>query len=277
MSDLKDHPKVKEYVASANKILGYDLLKKCLEGPEDELEKTQFCQPAMFLASMAATVQLRETRPEAVERPGAVAGLSLGEYTALCVAGVFTFEEGLELVKLRGAAMSDAAKSRPQAMLSVAGLDQSVLEDLCKQCAKGGEVCQIANVLFPKGFSCAGTQKGIDDLKVKAEGAGALQAKLLKTSGGFHTDLMKPAQQQLEVALKKLLPNMKPPTCDCYMNVTGAKLKAGTPPAEIYPLLAKQLCSPVLWEPTIRVMIKDGLKEFYEVGPMAPVEVMLML
>eukprot|EP00438_Fugacium_kawagutii_P004047 Skav219295 [mRNA] locus=scaffold2157:432557:451800:+ [translate_table: standard] len=96
----------------------------CLNGPEEKLEETSVCQPAMFLAGMAGLEKLRDSRPEAVEQPGAVAGLSLGEYTALCAAGVFTFEQGMELVKVRGAAMAEAAKSRPQAMLSVAGLEQ---------------------------------------------------------------------------------------------------------------------------------------------------------
>jgi len=275
LDSLKDDVKVKEMIATARAVLGYDILEVCLNGPEEKLEETSVCQPAMFLAGMAGLEKLRKSRPEAVDRPGAVAGLSLGEYTALCAAGVFSFEEGMELVKVRGAAMAEAAKSRPQAMLSVAGLDQSKLEELCKKQAVGGEVCQIANVLFPKGFSCAGTDGAIQKLKVAAEQAGAMQARMLKTSGGFHTDLMKPAQAKLEEALQRLLPKMKPPQCDVYMNFTGKKIKAGTPPSELVPLLAKQLCSAVLWEPAVRLMIKDGLTEFYEVGPMKQLKAMM--
>lgn len=275
MDSLQDNVKVKEMIATARAVLGYDILEVCLTGPEDKLEETSVCQPAMFLAGMAGLEKLRDSRPEAVERPGAVAGLSLGEYTALCAAGVFTFEQGMELVKIRGAAMAEAAQSRPQAMLSVAGLEQQKLEEICREQAKGGEVCQIANILFPKGFSCAGTEPAIKKLKEAAEKAGAMQAKLLKTSGGFHTDLMKPAQAKLEATLQRLLPSMKPPRCDVYMNFTGKKIKAGTPPAEIVPLLAQQLCSAVLWEPSVRLMIKDGLTEFYEVGPMKQLKAMM--
>jgi len=275
LKELKDDPVVSAYAATAQRVLGYDLLEICLQGPEHNLEETNVCQPAMFMAGMAGIEKLRQTRPDVVERPGCVSGLSLGEYTALCIAGVFTFEEGMELVKVRGEAMAEAAKAKPQAMLSVAGLDQATLEKCCKECAKGGEVAQIANVLFPKGFACAGTKKGIDDLQKSVEKAGAMQAKLLKTSGGFHTDLMKPAQKKLQVALDKLLPKMKPPTCDVYMNVTAKKLRKGTPPSEIVPLLAKQLCSPVLWEPLVKVMIKDGLTEFFEVGPMKQLKAMM--
>jgi len=201
MSSLADLPSVKQMIAEANAILGFDLLKLVLEGPEEELEKTSNCQPAMFLAGMAGFEKLKLERADVCERPGAVAGLSLGEYTALCVAGVFTFEQGMKLVKIRGKAMEEAATSgKPQAMLSVAGLEQEQLEKLCKDCATAGETCGIANVLFPKGFSCSGTAKAINALKTKAEDAGAMQAKLLKTSGAFHTDLMKPAQAKLDAA-----------------------------------------------------------------------------
>jgi len=275
LEGIQDNVKVKEMIATARSVLGYDILEVCLNGPESKLEDTSVCQPAMFLAGMAGLEKLKEDKPEAVEHPGAVAGLSLGEYTALCAAGVFTFEEGMELVKVRGAAMAEAATSRPQAMMSVAGLDQQTLEKICREQATDGEVCQIANVLFPKGFSCAGTEAAINKLKDAAEKAGALQAKMLKTSGGFHTDLMQPAQVKLEEALKRLMPNMKPPRCDIYMNVTGKKVKAGTPPAEFVPLLGKQLCSAVLWEPSVRLMIKDGLTEFYEVGPMKQLKAMM--
>mmetsp|Transcript_84399 Transcript_84399/g.152238 ORF Transcript_84399/g.152238 Transcript_84399/m.152238 type:complete len:484 (+) Transcript_84399:147-1598(+) len=275
LDGVKDNLKVKEMIAIARAVLGYDILEVCLNGPEEKLEETSVCQPAMFLAGMAGLEKLREDRPEAVERPGAVAGLSLGEYTALCAAGVFSFEEGMELVKIRGTAMAEAAKSRPQAMLSVAGLDQQTLEKVCAECATGGEVCQIANILFPKGFSCAGTKSAIDRLKDEAEKAGALQAKLLKTSGAFHTSLMQPAQLKLVEALNRLLPKMKAPRCDIYMNVTGKKIKAGTPPSEFIDLLGKQLCSAVLWEPSVRLMIKDGLTEFYEVGPMKQLKAMM--
>jgi len=218
---------------------------------------------------------LKSTHPSAAQQPGAVAGLSLGEYTALCVAGVFSFEDGLKLVKLRGEAMAEAAAARPQAMLSVAGLSEDQLTQLCAQQHNAGEVCRVANVLFPKEFACAGTKKAIDQLKLAAEEAGAMQARLLKTSGGFHTELMRPAQDRLQAALNDLLPKMKPPRCDVYMNVTGQRVRRGTPPEELLPLLARQLCAPVLWEPTVRTMIRDGLTDFYEVGPMKQLKAMM--
>mmetsp|Transcript_159983 Transcript_159983/g.282060 ORF Transcript_159983/g.282060 Transcript_159983/m.282060 type:complete len:485 (+) Transcript_159983:60-1514(+) len=275
LTDLQDNYKVKEYCAIAEKVLGYDVLSICLNGPEEKLEDTSVCQPAMYLAGMAALEKLKATNPEAAESPGAVAGLSLGEYTALCCAGVFTFEQGMELVKIRAEAMSEATKIKPQAMLSVAGLDMEVLDKLCKEQAVGGEVCQVANQLFPKGFACAGTKSAVQALQTAALSAGAMQAKMLKTSGGFHTDLMRPAQAKLEKALKELESSMKPPTCDVYMNVTGKKIAAGTSPKAIVPLLADQLCSTVLWEQSVRQLLADGVTDFYEVGPMKQLKAMM--
>lgn len=275
LTELQDNYKVKEYCSIAEKVLGYDVLSICLNGPEEKLEDTSVCQPAMYLAGMAGLEKLKVISPEAAESPGAVAGLSLGEYTALCCAGVFTFEQGMELVKIRAEAMAEAAKIKPQAMLSVAGLDMEVLDKLCKEQAVGGEVCQVANQLFPKGFACAGTKAAVQALQNAVLKAGAMQAKMLKTSGGFHTELMRPAQEKLEKALKDLEPSMKPPTCDVYMNVTGKKIAAGTSPKAIVPLLADQLCSTVLWEQSVKQLVADGVTDFYEVGPMKQLKAMM--
>merc|ERR1719171_2126218 len=257
-------------LTKAKSILGYDILETMLKGPEKKLGETRYCQPAMYISGLAAVEKLKMKNPECVERCQAVAGLSLGEYTALSVAGVWSFEDGLKLVKLRGEAMQECATASEQAMLSVAGLEQDKLEELCKDCAKSaGGTCQIANFLFPKGFSCAGTIKAMKMLEEKAKSTpGCRQAKMLLTSGGFHTPLMASAQQKLEKALKEIRPNMKPPVCDVYMNATGEKLAAGTSPDEITKLLAKQLTNCVLWAPSVKKMVQDGVQDFYECGPM---------
>lgn len=278
LSGVKDMPKVKEMLEKANGILGYDILEICLSGPEDKLEETRFCQPAMFIGGLAALEKLREDRPEAVTACSVMAGLSLGEYTALCAAGVFTFEEGLELVKLRGEAMQEAAAIGEQCMLSVAGLEKDQLEALCKKAAKEegpSAVCQIANELFPKGYAIGGTKKAIEALKVAAEAAGALQAKILKTSGAFHTPLMQPAQDKLSAKLEEMLPKMKPPMHTVWMNASAQPMRPGCDPKDIVALLKKQLTNPVLWEPSMVQVIKEGIKEFYEVGPMKQIKAMM--
>merc|ERR1719272_2218830 len=111
----------------SKEILGWDLLELCLNGPESKLETTNFTQPAMFIGGLAGVEKLRKEKPECASNPTFVAGLSLGEYTALCAAGVFSFEDGLKLVKLRGEAMQEAAAIGDQLMLSVAGLDKAKL------------------------------------------------------------------------------------------------------------------------------------------------------
>merc|ERR1712157_466311 len=127
LENVQDMPKVKEMLDKSKDILGYDILEICLKGPESKLEETKFCQPAMFIAGLAGLEKLRQDRPEAVEHFQVAAGLSLGEYTALCAAGVFEFEDGLKLVKLRGEAMQEAAKAGKQLMLSVAGIEKPKL------------------------------------------------------------------------------------------------------------------------------------------------------
>mmetsp|Transcript_112182 Transcript_112182/g.177368 ORF Transcript_112182/g.177368 Transcript_112182/m.177368 type:complete len:486 (-) Transcript_112182:15-1472(-) len=275
LSEVQNNEKVKEYIATASRILGYDLLALCLEGPEADLEETGVCQPAMFLAGMAGLEKLKAMDPEAYENPTCMAGLSLGEYTALCAAGVFTFEDGMELVKVRGEAMSQATKNPPQAMLSVAGLSREQLDALCKDVSVDGELAQVANILFPKGCVASGSKAAINQLEKKALEGGALQAKMLKISGAFHTSFMDPARAKLEAKLQELLPRMKPPKCDLYMNRTGLKVPKGTSPKNIIPLLGEQLTNPVLWHDSVTKMIEDGINKFYEVGPMKQLKAMM--
>jgi len=278
MTSVESIPKVQEMLKSAKDILGWDVLDLCKNGPEAKLEETKFCQPVMFIAGLAGIEKLRGDKPEVVDRFQVAAGLSLGEYTALCAAGVFSFEDGLRLVKLRGEAMQEAATIGKQAMLSVAGVEKGKLEGLCKEAAAkegAGAVCQIANELFPKGFSCAGTEVAITTLKDLAEKAGALQAKVLKTSGAFHTPLMNPAKEKLGKALDEMLPKMSPPRHTVFMNATAVGLKPGSSPKDIVGLLKDQLTKTVLWEPCVKAMIKAGVTEYYEVGPMKQLKAMM--
>jgi len=278
LSGVKDMPAVKDMLEKSKPILGWDVLDLCLNGPEAKLEETKQCQPAMFIGGLAGLEKLRSEREEAVSQCQIMAGLSLGEYTALCAAGVFTFEDALSLVKLRGEAMQEAAQASKQLMLSVAGLEQDKLQELCAQAAKKegkGGVCQIANSLFPKGFACAGSEKAIKHLEEAAVPAGALQAKILKTSGAFHTSLMQPAADKLGKKLDEIRPRMNPNRVTVYANATGEPLAPGTSPDVIVGLLKKQLTSAVLWEKSVKAMIGDGIKEFYEVGPMKQLKAMM--
>jgi [acyl-carrier-protein] S-malonyltransferase len=234
----------------------------------------------MFVAGMAGVELMKQTRREMVERVQAVAGLSLGEYTAICAAGVLEFEDCLKLVKLRAEAMQTATELRPQSMASVAGLDRNTLERLCREAKEadkgiGDPVCQISNVLFPAGFTCGGTKSTVDKLCELATKARALQARPIKTGGGFHTPLMAPAAEQLGKALDEALPKMKPPRCCIYFNLTGKKVAPGSNPKDFIDLMKSQLTGEVLWEQTIKQMVFDQVKDFYEVGPLKQLKSMI--
>lgn len=279
LKDVMERPAVKSMLDKAESILGWDVRELCLKGPEEKLSDTKYCQPIMFIAGLAAVEVLRETKPEVVDRPFCVAGLSLGEYTAIVAAGVLSFEDGLKLVQLRAEAMQDAATRVPQAMCSVAGLDRTKVDQLCLD-AKGADPspdpqCQVANFLFPSGFTCAGTKVAIDELCKRATAAKALQARLIKTSGAFHTPLMAPAQEQLSRAIDAASQRMMPPRCSIYFNINGRRVKEGSDPATFIELMKLQLTNEVLWEPSIRAMIMDGVKDFFEVGPLKQLKSML--
>lgn len=275
-----DLPAVQTMLATAKGILGWDVRELCLEGPEEQLSQTRYCQPCMFIAGMAGLEIMRDSKNEAVDRPQAVAGLSLGEYTALCAAGVLSFEDALRLVKVRAEAMQEATEVQPQCMCSVAGLDKPTVQDLCKKAIEQDKetkdpVCQIANNLFPGGFVCAGTTKTVEKLTELALEKRAMQARVIKAGGAFHTPLMKPAEEELKRAVDSAKSRMNPPRCAVYFNVTGKKVSAGTDPAEFVDLMKRQLTSEVQWEPSVRQMVMDGVKDFYEVGPLKQIKAMI--
>jgi [acyl-carrier-protein] S-malonyltransferase len=279
LKEVMDRPAVKEMLAKAEEILGWDPKELALNGPEDKLSETRFTQPLMLIAGLAALDKLKEEKPDVYDRPQAMAGLSLGEYTALVAAGVLTFEDGLSLVKIRGEAMQRASEATPQAMCSVAGLDRSKVDRLCQE-AKGVDKspnpqCQVANFLFPSGFTCAGTKEAVNELCKIAMAQKALQARVIKAGGAFHTPLMQPAQDDLNKAIDELVDRMQPPKCSIYFNVTGKRVAAGSDPATFVEFMKMQLTNEVLWEPTVKSMIMDGVKDFYEVGPLKQLKAMI--
>jgi len=264
LRDLHERlPVVQEMCEKARGVLGYDILQLCLNGPESCLMQPEHCQPAMFLAGLASMEQLRSINEEAVVRVQAMAGLEVGEYAALCAAEVFSFEDGLQLVALLGRLMQqEAAQGSP--MLWIAGLDLEDVNVLCQRAAlHAAGVCHVAKILFPRGYVCAGTTDAIMALKELTEREGAFQSNLLQSAGAFHTPLMLPAARELQSALEEMLPRMRPPRCDVYMNCTAGCVGPNTRPQEIAGLLVQQLVSPVQWEPLVRAMIADGITEFH--------------
>lgn len=259
---LAEFPAAKSRFEQAEEILGYDLLKLCLEGPEDELNSTVHSQPAIYVASLAALDLLREKEPEVVASAASAAGLSLGEYTALAFAEAISFEDGLRLVQERGSAMQAAADARASGMVSVLGLDEDQVDTICEDCRRTGEILQIANYLCPGNIVVSGDLAACNRVEHEAKEAGAMKSIPLAVAGAFHTPIMKPAVERLKTALANV--EINSPRIPVYSNVDAASHED---PAEIRELLVQQLVSPVLWEESMRNMIDADHTEFYEVGP----------
>lgn len=246
----------------ASAVLGYDLAKLCAEGPAEKLDTTDYSQPALFVASLAALEKLKQDSPELVGQCAAAAGLSLGEYTALVFAGVMDFEAGLRVVQERGRAMQAAADADPSGMVSVLGLEREQVASLCEQ-ARGGDVLEIANLLCPGNIVVSGHKAACARVAEAATAAGAMKVIPLAVAGAFHTPLMQPAVERLRAALVDV--PLKRPRIPVVSNVDA---RPHDDPAEIRELLIRQVCSPVRWEDSLRYLLEEQhITQFYEIGP----------
>lgn len=274
LASIKDLPAVKDMCNQAKKVLGWDPLEICANS--SKLDNAEFCHPALFVAGLAALEKLKVDNPEAAGQPAAVAGFGIGDLSALVAAEVMSFEDGLKIAKVRAEAMAAASKAgAAQAVLSVAGLRQDKVKAFCAQEDSGSNVAAVACELFPRGCTCAGTKAAMEKLEKTVKSNGALQAKLIASSGAFHTSLMASAVQKVADAFNEVAPNMKPPKCDIYMNCTGKPVYTGSAPKSLIPILLRQITEPVLWDTCVRGMISAGISEFYEVGPMKQLKSMM--
>jgi [acyl-carrier-protein] S-malonyltransferase len=253
-------PAARQLFADAAAILGYDLLAVCVNGPAEKLNSTVVSQPAIFVGSLAALESLRQTDAAALGNCSAAAGLSLGEYTALVFAGALTFADGLRLVQQRGQAMQAASDATPSGMVSILGMEQPQVAELCAR-ARGEGMIQLANLLCPGNLVMSGAAAAIAAVEKHAEAAGGRTIKL-SVAGAFHTPLMKPADDILAAALAKV--DLKPPHVPVWSNVDA---KPHTDPNEIRALLVRQVVEPVLWEQTMRGLLGEGFDKFFEIGP----------
>jgi [acyl-carrier-protein] S-malonyltransferase len=257
-------PAAKELFDRADEILGFELSKLCFEGPAEALNATDVSQPALYVASLAALEDLKGSQPDLVSNCAGAAGLSLGEYSALAFAGAIDFESGLKVVRLRGQAMQNAANATPSGMTSVLGLEEAKVDELCERVnAIGQGKIWKANMLCPGNIAVSGDKSALEQVGPIAEELGAMKAVPLAVAGAFHTDLMKPADEQLAEALKAA--EIQPPRLPVYSNVTAAPHEAD--PDQIRQALAIQVTKGVRWEESIRKMLADGFDTFYEIGP----------
>lgn len=255
------YPTAKRCFDEASEILGYDLAELCFDGPEEKLNATEFSQPALFVVGIAAAEVLREEHPDRVAAAKATAGLSLGEYTAVCFAGGLSFADGVRLVQRRGQAMQSAADAVQSGMSSVLGLDLESVDQLCQQVREGDEVLQPANLLCPGNIAVSGHLTALERLGPMALEAGAIKVIPLSVAGAFHTSLMQPAVEKLQAALKEMpITDTRLPV---YSNVDASPHQSA---AEIRDLLSQQVIGSVRWEDSIRQMLKDGVEGFEELG-----------
>ena len=243
----------KKLVEQANTQLGFDLASIMFLGTEEELRRTDVTQPAIFLHSMLAYSTLNNPQPSMV------AGHSLGEFSALVVAGVLSFADGLRLVAARANAMQKACELEPGTMAAVLGLEDQKVESVC---------AGIAEIVVPANYNCpgqlviSGSVTGIEKACVALKEAGAKRALVLPVGGAFHSPLMKAAEEELQGAIQSITFNA--PSCPVYQNVVAMPV---TDPATIKQNLINQLTGPVKWTQSVQAMLADGATEFTEVGP----------
>ncbi len=254
-------PEAKALFQQANDILGYDLTDICLNGPKETVDATEHSQPALLLTSCAAWEWLKKHEPETIAQCDSAAGLSLGEYTAMVFAGALTFEDGLKLVRERGLAMQAAADAQPSGMVSILGLEEKQVNEICDAARQENEVLQIANYLCKGNIVISGHQASCQKAEQIAADHGAMRAIPLAVAGAFHTSIMEPARERLKAALDAVTINE--PKIPVISNVD---CQAHTNPDDIRQTLVKQVCSPVRWQESISGLLTNGTEEFIEVG-----------
>jgi [acyl-carrier-protein] S-malonyltransferase len=247
----------KRIFEQANEILGFRISDVMFEGSEEDLKQTRITQPAIFLHSVIAFKGIESIKPDAV------AGHSLGEFSALVANGTLSFESGLQLVSLRAQAMQKACEVTPSTMAAVLGLEDEKVETICKQVQEEtGEVVVAANYNCPGQLVISGSVNGITVACERLKAAGAKRALVLPVGGAFHSPLMEPARRELQQAIEST--TFHTPSCPVYQNV-AAKGVVGRD--EIKQNLIDQLTGPVRWTQCVQAMIGDGISRFTEIGP----------
>jgi [acyl-carrier-protein] S-malonyltransferase len=247
----------KELFDKASDILGFDLLELCENGPDEKLTSTDNAQPALFTVSSIYNLLLKDKGI----KPDIVAGHSLGEYPALFSAGVFTFEDGVRLVRRRGILMKNVSEKSPGKMLAVIGLSDDKVSDVVKEASQFGTIV-AANFNSPGQVVLSGEEKAIKEAARIAKDHGARLAKILNVSAPFHSPLMAPIVEEMSQYIDAVQFNR--PEVPVVQNVTGEITENVE---QIKQNLKNQLTGPVLWTKSDLTMKQSGVESFYEVGP----------
>lgn len=256
--DLYDsNPIAKKYFDKANEILGFDIIDIMFNGSDADLKQTKVTQPAVFIHSVVSALALGDRFV-----PDMVAGHSLGEFSALTVAGALTFEAGLTLVYKRALAMQKACEQQASTMAAILGLPDETVENICNEITSAGNIVVAANYNCPGQIVISGSIDGVNAACEAMKAAGAKRALPLNVGGAFHSPLMQPAKEELSAAINET--TISTPICPVYQNVDALP---HTDPQEIKANLVAQLTSPVRWTASVRQMLSDGATEFTECGP----------
>ncbi len=240
----------------ADEALGFSISSICFQGSKEELDKTENTQPAILTTSIAA---LRVVEDKGI-KPDIVAGLSLGEYSALVSSGAMEFEDAVKLVKKRGRLMQEAVPQGVGTMAAIMGLDKDMVKECCKEASKEG-IVEVANYNCPGQIVIAGEIRAVELAVNILKEKGAKRAVLLDVSGPFHTSMLKEAAKNLYKELEHV--HIKELQIPLITNVTGDYIQC----KEIKENLKNQVMSSVMWEHTINKMIEAGVDTFVEIGP----------
>ena len=252
--DLFDsQAQARDLFKQADTTLGFSITQVMFEGSSEDLKQTRVTQPAIYVHSVIAS------RLESANHMAATAGHSLGEFSALCAAGAFSFADGLRLVQVRAEAMQEACDQNPSTMAAVLGMENSEVERICSGIE---DIVVPANYNAPGQLVISGTLRGVEKASDLLKEQGAKRVLQLPVGGAFHSPLMEPAAKALGKQIEKT--TFQNPICPVYQNVTA---QAEQNPEVLRSNLLTQLTSPVLWMQTITAMAKDGITEFTELGP----------
>lgn len=257
---FEQYEEARDIYLRANKVLGFDLAKICFNGEEAELSKTLISQPAILVTSIAMLEVFKSACGEAATECYAACGHSLGEYTALVFAGALGLEDAVELVYKRGKYMQEASDEAPGGMVAILGLKDEEVEAICREASSFGSVC-TANYNCPGQIVISGLDKALKAAEGLARERGA-KVVPLKVSGGFHSSLMASARARLTPELERL--NIRQARVPVVANVSADYVRK---PEEIRGALIAQITSPVRWTQSMETLLRDGVGEFYEVGP----------
>lgn len=241
----------------ANAVLGWDLKQVSFEGPEPDLTQTKVCQPALYVHGLALLASLREAGKLPAGEPRVALGLSLGEVTACCAAGVFDFATGLRIVAERGRLMQQACEQTSGGMAAVIGEERAKVQELCREFD-----IETANFNAPGQIIVSGEKSRVSAAVAAAKDRGIKKVMPLNVAGAYHSRLMEPARAAFADFLAAI--PFSAPTCTVFTNTTG---QAISDPAAIKAALVRQVVSAVLWEDCMRSAAATGVSEFWELGP----------